>query len=73
MKKADLAGGYPDAYVQVLLNTQHKEIKTKIVKNSANPSWQEEFRFETPLAEVNRNVLGSVLLSTVLCRCRPRQ
>ena len=46
LRKADLMGGNPDSYVQVALNQSHKELKTKTVKNSQNPAWNEDFRFE---------------------------
>ena len=39
-------GGAPDAFVQVTLHQNHKELKTKTVKNSQNPVWNEDFRFE---------------------------
>ena len=39
-------GGNPDAYVQVALHQDHKELKTKTIKNSQNPVWNEDFRFE---------------------------
>jgi len=56
--KADLLGGSPDAYVQVALNQSHKELKTKTVKSSPNPVWNEDFRFEIPIADISQKTLS---------------
>ena len=39
-------GGLPDAYVKIHLSQGQKEMKTKTIKSSANPVWNEDFRFQ---------------------------
>eukprot|EP00092_Neocalanus_flemingeri_P001913 GFUD01002043.1.p1 GENE.GFUD01002043.1~~GFUD01002043.1.p1 ORF type:complete len:1721 (-),score=424.93 GFUD01002043.1:78-4745(-) len=58
LQKADLMGGNPDPYVQVALNQNHKELKTKTVKNTQNPVWNDDFRFEIPLADISQKTLS---------------
>ena len=53
LKNADIIGKAPDAYAQVILYQGHKAMKTKTMKNNANPVWNEEFRFEASLENVS--------------------
>ena len=53
LKNSDLIGKAPDAYVQVIAFDGHKAMKTKTIKNSSNPVWNEEFRFELGLDTVS--------------------
>ena len=46
MKKTDNFGSAPDPYVQVVFNQGLKDRKTKTVKNSVSPTWNEEFGWE---------------------------
>ena len=47
LKKADLMGGKPDPMVNIfLLPGGEKNIKTKVVKNDQNPTFNENFRFQ---------------------------
>ena len=46
MKKTDNFGSAPDPYVQIVFNQGLKDRKTKTVKNSVSPSWNEEFGWE---------------------------
>ena len=47
LKKADLGGGAPDGIVEVyLLPGNNKPEKTKVVKNSLHPVFNENFRFQ---------------------------
>ena len=47
LKKADLGGGAPDGMVEVyLLPGNNKPEKTKVVKNSLHPVFNENFRFQ---------------------------
>ena len=47
LKKADLMGGKPDPMVNIFLTPgNHKDIKTKVVKNEQNPNFNETFRFQ---------------------------
>jgi len=58
LKKADLMGGKPDPMVNIFLTPgNHKDIKTKVVKNEQNPNFNETFRFQMPLADVTRKTL----------------
>ena len=46
LKKGDLLGKGADAVVSVfLLPGNHKELKTKVIKGSANPVFNESFQF----------------------------
>ena len=57
LKKADVLGK-PDAFVKVyLLPGSHDELKTKVVKSEMNPQFNETFRFQIPLAEIQRKTL----------------
>ena len=46
MKKTDNFGSAPDPYVQIVFNQGLKDRKTKTVKNSVSPAWNEEFGWE---------------------------
>ena len=47
LKKSDLGGGAPDGMVEVyLLPGNNKPEKTKVVKNSLHPVFNENFRFQ---------------------------
>ena len=46
MKKTDNFGSAPDPYVQIVFNQGLKDRKTKTVKNSVSPTWNEEFGWE---------------------------
>ena len=46
LKKTDNFNSAPDPYVQVLFNQGLKDRKTKTVKNSVSPTWNEEFGWE---------------------------
>ena len=52
LKKTDNFGGAPDPYVQVL-SQGLKDRKTKTIKNTVNPSWNEEFGWEVPHDKVS--------------------
>ena len=53
LKKTDNFGGAPDPYVQVLFSQGLKDRKTKTIKNTVNPSWNEEFGWEVPHDKVS--------------------
>jgi len=53
--KADMLGGKPDSYVEVnLAPGNHKELKTRTIKNNANPDFNEEFKFDQPISEASQ-------------------
>ena len=53
LKKTDNFGSAPDPYVQVLFNQGMRDRKTKTVKNSVSPTWNEDFGWEVPLDKVS--------------------
>ena len=58
LNKSDLAGGAPDGIVEVyLLPGSNKPEKTKTVKNSINPIFNESFRFQVPHSELKSKTL----------------
>eukprot|EP00091_Calanus_sinicus_P010540 TRINITY_DN24418_c0_g1_i1.p1 TRINITY_DN24418_c0_g1~~TRINITY_DN24418_c0_g1_i1.p1 ORF type:complete len:138 (-),score=23.20 TRINITY_DN24418_c0_g1_i1:330-743(-) len=53
-----MLGGKPDGFVNAyLLPGTHSELKTKVVKNDINPQWNETFRFQIPLVEIQKKTI----------------
>ena len=53
LKKADLMGGKPDPMVNIfLVPGNHKAVKTKVMKNEQNPTFNETFRFQVIMKKV---------------------
>ena len=71
LKKADLMGGKPDPMVNIFLRPGNlKAVKTKVVKNEQNPTFNETFRFQV-FIKFNKSFCSILAISDPTSRCCP--